>query len=104
MTGIPVLTKLHILAFCEKKERSWREIKNHVKKSDPTILAHLNDLVDSELLMKNNHLYKSTTQGLQIKQMLVRFEKIQKEIAKISKTLHLEGYLIKSSSTNGSES
>ncbi len=89
MTGLQALTKLQILAFCEKQERSWSEIKAEVKKSDPTLLGHINDLLDSKLLIKTDRKYKSTTNGIEIKNTLNRLHKINQDLKKISKKFKL---------------
>lgn len=86
LAGLPALTKLQILAFCEK-ERTWGEIKKCIKKSDPMLKDHLDTLIERNLLKKTNHLYKSNVKGINIKSLLRRYDHITNELSKLSVVL-----------------
>ena len=56
-------TKVLILRSCVEPKR-WTDLVGLVKKSDPTMKAHLDDLFEMKLLEKNNRKYQTTKDGI----------------------------------------
>lgn len=74
MKTFTALTKLEILDYC-LQEHTWGEIESHTKKASSTLSVHINDLLDSGLLRKEERLYKTTKNGKQIHQALINIRK-----------------------------